>query len=719
MNKTFKTHLFNKGYLVHEHAAEPGEAFATVVALEDKLGIKVTKGQELATQDMVKFVSQILGINVPKAFYRGFPQSVLTLSLDELLVDQLLHYVLSYGLGVDEAGHSVFEQYEERRPFRENWEPKPFQIVDQEEAQALLAAQIDSVLATSRPLSEEEYGFVLQFVRTYDYVPSGVPSKDLATKLLLDTRDLRFGRFLQLSDAIRLADEMNHRAFAAAQDETSIARARVSAQRKAAVSCLRADGIAVETRKEWQDNVRHISLRNQDRKLLAALIDSFFADEGGRGRNIRACYEKKRAWCGLLHHIHWKPQNEAAQDFARRMRTKGNESVWSAFDALMRDGKTVDAAALLVREKGDGALIRNLDYLLSLCKPEEVDGVIALLGTRNRLLLLQLYMRYALDNGESQGARDFAFVRHNKVVHHKETPEECAHRQSYVSDEVRESAFQAVVRKLEEAYHGSLGKVWIGPEMDRIALPTREASSQSGYGTLPTGSRLPILAGKKVRAFTYWEKVKDIDLSCVLVDEWGAKLETFYWGNMSRQQSDAITFSGDQVNGYHGGSEYYDVDIDAFRQKYPRGRFLVFTDNVYNAKHFSKLTCRAGYMLRDVDDVGQVFEPKTVRTSFAITCESTQAYLFALDLKERELIWLNMALDSTAAVSVDAPFDWLVRYLKPTQVMSMDRFFRMLATQVVSDPAEADVIVSQTVEPAEGQELIRGEDAERIMELMQ
>lgn len=45
-------------------------------------------------------------------------------------------------------------------------------------------------------------------------------------------------------------------------------------------------------------------------------------------------------------------------------------------------------------------------------------------------------------------------------------------------------------------------------------------------------------------------------------------------------------------------------------------------------------------MLRDVKDSGQVYEPKTVKTSFTIDCNSRLAYLFAIDLAANDFIWL-------------------------------------------------------------------------------
>ena len=124
-------------------------------------------------------------------------------------------------------------------------------------------------------------------------------------------------------------------------------------------------------------------------------------------------------------------------------------------------------------------------------------------------------------------------------------------------------------------------------------------------------------------------------------------------------------------------------------------------------------------MTRDVDDSGEVFEPKTVKSSFAITCASTFAYLFAIDFQTREIIWLNIARASRERVAGTTTMDFLKHYLEATSVINLYDFARMLATEVVDDPMQADVVFSDKDKPMrEGAELIRSIDVERIVELL-
>ena len=103
--------------------------------------------------------------------------------------------------------------------------------------------------------------------------------KDTAIKLLLATKDLSWLRFLHLSDGIAIVDEMNY---------------------------------------EWNEStdLKKLNLKNQQRKFISQILDWFF--ENGTP-SIKACYEKKALWCSILHHIHYRPKNEAAARFVKGM----------------------------------------------------------------------------------------------------------------------------------------------------------------------------------------------------------------------------------------------------------------------------------------------------------------------------------------------------------------------------------------------------------------
>ena len=458
-----------------------------------------------------------------------------------------------------------------------------------------------------------------------------------------------------------------------------------------------------------------MNLKNQDRKFLTALLDRMF--RSGRC-DICTCYEKKQLWNGFLHHIHYQPKNEEAEIFVHAMRTKGNESVYSEFEKLMQENRYQEAAELLQEKKGTSALLRNIDYILSRMNREEAQTFLSEFPEDcSTLILLQLLFRY--EGRQRKDGRIFKFTQHNLMKVHHETPEESERCQSRLTEEQVKEVGKMIHSKLTEKLRNRLGKVYIEPSMKNYALPLSENTSQGGLGVLSKGSRIPIDEGKKLRAFTYWEKVNDIDLSVFALTEDGNRRE-FSWRTMSRYQSGAITYSGDETSGYLGGSEYFDINLPEFKARYSEYRYLIFCDNVYSGKNFNKCFCKAGYMLRDWDDSGQVYEPKTVKSAYLVNCESTFAYLFGIDLFTNEFVWLNVAKNSKSRVAGDTNLSFLTDYFHLTDVMNMYDFFSMMAEKIVEDPMEADVVITDhEVKCTEEAQIIREYDFEKIRMLME
>ena len=678
MKSIFTEFLFSKHLLVNT-SGKKEHAFEALFSLANLFNIHIVSGHQLANPDMISTAEYCIGREVPLPFYQGFPQSVRELSPDQLLFDQLAHYFVTYTCGdFSEAGHSLFEENFERTAFKEKAEIKHFTIITEEEAVVRLAAAVADLLASTRPLSESHYNLVRDYVMEYNAEIPNCASKDTAVQLLLDTRDLRFAAFLQLSDVIRILDYLNYETYG-------------------------------------KENLKRLNLRNQDRKFLTGVMNTIF-QEGQV--NIADCFEKKKIWNGFLHHIHYKPINETAQNFVDGIRGKENLSVYSTFEKQMQAGEIREAVRVLRQGKGSGALLRKLTYILSRCKTEEdVSFVLKNLKTANPIILLQLIQDYS-EEAKIVERRTFQFTKYRLLRVHKESLEEYSKRKSLVSKKIRQTVAHKLWENLAEIYRGRLGKVYIAPGMERMGIPLQETTASGGFGVLPKGSRVFIRAGQKIRCFTYWERVDDIDLSVFALTKDNKQLE-FSWRNMRDRQSSFITYSGDETSGYYGGSEYFDVDLDGFMQAYPMAEYLIFCNNVYSGSPFSKCVCTAGYMDRALLDSGEIFEPKTVATSFKITANSTFAYLFGVDLAKRELVWLNISRDSGTQVAGTTSMDFLRKYFKASALINVRKIFAMMATEVVNTPEEADVVVTdKVVSVGEGVEVIHSYDTERILALM-
>lgn len=678
MKNQYQEFLFNKHILVSKGGNDMGTCFYVLFTLANKLGIEITKGQELADIKLIRFASQRLGTSIPEPFYRGFPNTVRALSRNEIAFDQIYNYFNTYDMNnFDEARHSVMEESFTKLAFKEKGVKKSFEIVDEETAKAKLFDAVMELLKSSRPLNEYQYTIVKEVLAEFDNDIPKIASINTAVKLYYDTRDERILKLLKLSDVIKLADHINFTEYG-------------------------------------KKTLKKLNFKNKDRRVITEAIRKIF--QLGKC-NIRACYEKRADWCGLLHHIHYKPATKEEELFLMEMRSNSkNKSVYSQFEALMEAGDIKGAVECLRKGKGAGAIIRSLDYIASRCQTsEELDLLLQNVDSKSIIFYIQLLQHYYF---YTQRKRTFKFARHNLMTKHDESKKEMARRKSYLEKEKRDAISAAINHRLREICKGRLGKVYIDKPMKNIALPLQESASSSGFGVLPRGSRIPVDMSRVIRAFTYWSGVNDVDLSCHALTADGGRRE-FSWRNMRDLKFKFITFSGDQTSGYNGGSEYFDIDVTAFKRAFPLYNQLLFCNNVYSAVDFSSFTCQAGYMVRDKISSGEVFEPKTVSTSFNITCRSTTAYMFAIDLLTDEIVWLNIGEDSKGIVAGDMNLNWVFPYLFSTKIINVYSFFEMLADEIVSTTEEAEIIVSdKDIALSEGQEQIHSYDIERILGLM-
>ena len=678
MKTIFKDYLFNKHYLVNEGNTPDDNAFEILFTLANKFNIRIVKGEKMVESRMIRFVEDKLGENVPEPFYRGFPQTVRDLSADQLLFDQLLHYVQTYGFGnFSEAGHSLFEDNFGRIAFKENSDIKEFSVITAQEAVLILGEMVENLLSGTRPLSDEQFMLVKEYVNDFSYDIKDIASKNTAIRLLVETRNTAYALFLHMSDVIKIVDEINY--------------------------------------SEYENkDINKLNLKNQDRKFITDIINRLF--EAGRC-DIRNCFEKKKTWNGLLHHIHYKATSDVSKDFADAMRSSGNDSVFSEFEREMTKKSIKNAVDALKKGKGSAAILRNLNYIISRCETnEDLYYVLDSIETKNVIVLIQLLIQY--DHYRADSERTFKFTKHNKLKVHTETSDEQLSRRSQISSEQAHMICERLRKNLKDILKDRLDKVYIDPDMVNYALPIQESTAQGGFGTLTRGSRIRISDCKKIRAFTYWEKVNDIDLSVFGIDTKGNRTE-FSWRTMAGKQSDAITYSGDQTSGFNGGSEYFDIDTQKIKKMYPDMRYMIFCDNVYSRLPFDKCFCKAGYMTRDIDDSGNVFEPKTVKTSFMINCNSTFAYLFGIDLETNDLIWLNTARESGANVAGNTEMDFLLDYFDITDTINVFTFFEMMAGEIVDDVNEADVIVTdKQTECKPDAQIIREYDVEKMIAYM-
>ena len=214
---------------------------------------------------------------------------------------------------------------------------------------------------------------------------------------------------------------------------------------------------------------------------------------------------------------------------------------------------------------------------------------------------------------------------------------------------------------------------------------------------------------------------------------------------MYSKQGQDIAFSGDQTSGYKGGSEYLDINVERFKASHPDFRYIVFCNNVYSGINFDQCYCKAGFMIREenpdmilpwkgernpempdrvrYEDYDmtkfqpKIFDPNTVATSFQINAKSMFAYLFAIDLETREMVWLNLSREGRVTVAGTTGMDWLKKYLTMTDILSLKDLYRMAGT-MVDRPEDADILVTDRSSASDSENLVHSWDFEKMLGLL-
>lgn len=666
MKETFKKYLFDKNILVNDGATENDEELESLLctALMAKYGYNVVSGAELMSKPVFDYVAKQIDFKPTEPFYKGFPESVKKLCPEERLFDQLWSYYKTYGLdNFSEEQHSVCESPVERITLLKSFTTKNVKILNETDAEKELESLLQGLCDQTRPMSEYQFAVLVEAIREYDMFMFKFASANTAIKVLLETRDLRYAEKysapLELSHFPKIVEELNYKVYR-------------------------------------NNDIKKLNLKNQDRKFLINVLKILITNSYNdfnliSDYQMAVCVEKRAIWKGILYHLHYK-DNRLSFIYSQKVFSGMSEFEW-----FMAGENTYGAASILKYRKGTSAVLRNLDYIVSRTKEfSEVENVLDLLKEDfNPIILMQLIQHYNDYNRKPNEARSFSFNKFNMKRSHRETGEEVKRSKSHLDElEVRNLKDYFTKFFYELTGKKKAGKVYLEDGMKDITIPLDMATSNGGVGCLPTGSRMAIPNGAIVRAFTYWEKVNDIDLSCWLVDKDFENIKKFDWNSWIKRgyhyanwDLNAVTFSGDQTSGYNGGSEYFDIDIDKVMETYSTSKYMIFFNNVYSGVKFKDVFCKAGYMLRDKFNSGEVYEPKTVQTAFKITADSTYCALFAIDLQNREMIWLNQNVDSNSRCSFTNDNSWVKKYLNLAKYLNVYKLFENVGERV-NDPKE-------------------------------
>ena len=152
------------------------------------------------------------------------------------------------------------------------------------------------------------------------------------------------------------------------------------------------------------------------------------------------------------------------------------------------------------------------------------------------------------------------------------------------------------------------GRLLLDPDVLDVALPLSGRATAAGLGVLPRGS-VSAVDGELLRFFVYWKETEqrtDFDLSALLLH---ADYSTDSWLSYTSLTAVGGEHSGDITAAPDGATEFINLSLDRVRST-----FIVPQVNIYAGESFEEVEeSFFGFMLRDGEQKGRPFEPRTVR----------------------------------------------------------------------------------------------------------
>lgn len=351
-----------------------------------------------------------------------------------------------------------------------------------------------------------------------------------------------------------------------------------------------------------QTPTRFRALSRPVRRALLAGLDSVVAAAPGKLADVPVHREAFKRLGERLHPHEYPRWPHAAEVFAVARGERKAPSFDRRLEELLGEGDVIGAALLL--KDAPGRLFRSLDRLLRLCRTrEERDCVVAAAveaapQVSGRVVLS---VREHLHNRADGGERRRVFI--NRLG------------RAWVTDDTRAGVPEAERARLIEALDDEIrrrlpepGQLLVDPDVLDVALPLSGRATAAGLGVLPRGSLSPV-EGELLRFFVYWKQRRrdtDYDLSALMLD---ADYQTVCWLSYTHLAELEGEHSGDITEAPQGASEFINLRLGAVR-----GTFVVPQVNLYSGEGFEEVEeSFFGFMLREGEQKGRPFEPRTVR----------------------------------------------------------------------------------------------------------
>lgn len=382
------------------------------------------------------------------------------------------------------------------------------------------------------------------------------------------------------------------------------------------------------------------------------------------------------------------------------------ETVLTRIDRLVQKSLTAKAADELAKAR-PGELARRLDHLLrentgqSKKVLKSFEACVPQVSTRVLLSVLAHFESRCDDQRKHR-----LFFPKGNVARAQVIDDERRSIPAALCTQVVAVVRAELTRRFSEL--DDMGKVWIDPTLDRVAVPLTIRNASPGLRTIGRGSRLPLDVDDSIqRAFMWWMDQSngydgrvDLDLSMMLVDDDFTTTQEIAYYNLRGVNA---VHSGDFTSAPapDGAAEF--IDLDTASAARSGWRYAAVTVTSYTGQSFGTLEgAFAGVQGRRDSDSGEVFEPSQVDLRFDICSDSTFVIPFVIDLKTNEMVWIDMSIRPNARfvnalAGNRASMKQVLRGVVESSPASLGELYRLHAQgrgEIVTDRDAADVVIA-------------------------
>lgn len=542
-----------------------------------------------------------------KPMYPNFPQQVHEASVVELFFNAMSHY-LSQGFWRPDYVTEL------RLPLTDKVKLKPIRLISDDEYFQIF----NEMLSSNASLSKVDRDIVHSFVCSYEeyilkeYIPRKVPFRETRCQLIAEGKIANMQSISELplstaTDVLRIATYLSH------------------------------GDISLATNTKFR-------LSNSNRRWLVRKLEPVI--------NADDLVRHKGKWKRLFHCLHIGTFENAP--LSRELASKLRNGTLQGHNSIVEEALENESLDVLLDQlsKKPGEFARRTDHLLRLFSEDDAKTILERFSTLisdvdTRVLVQMLghfiHRQECQDSSKSRSKITRVAIPKGQIAKVMVLKGELP----VIAPTVLQQLIEMIKDTLTDRFSKlpSLGKVWIDPELRRSPVPLQMRTAAEGLKVVQRGTRLPMDNKNILRFFVHWVGV-DIDLSaCFLTDDLKFHSEIAYYA-LRQSQSNGdynAVHSGDitYAPAPEGACEFIDIELDSISDK--AIRYIAMDVRVFEGGPFPTQQANAGWMFREnLGKEGEIFDARSVEQRISISSTSYSCMVAVFDIKDREVIWLDL-----------------------------------------------------------------------------